>query len=98
MADPYDRRQHAALLLATIGSAEAHRSRAAEEMGIPEIFILDAPGFQTYRIYGRKTFTLRPQRFFHNWTDFGFEARIPAHIIPRHWWYTAASHSTVTEG
>ncbi len=33
----------------------------AEEMGIAEIFTLDAKGFNTYRIHGKKTFRLWPQ-------------------------------------
>lgn len=32
----------------------------AEETGIDEILTLDVRGFQIYRIYGRKAFTLRP--------------------------------------
>ncbi len=34
----------------------------AEEMGINEMFTLDHRGFNTYRIHGRKAFTLWPGR------------------------------------
>ena len=32
----------------------------AEETGIQEVFTLDARGFQTYRIHGKKLFTILP--------------------------------------
>jgi uncharacterized protein len=32
----------------------------AEETGIQEVFTLDLRGFKTYRIHGRKPFTIRP--------------------------------------
>jgi predicted nucleic acid-binding protein len=32
----------------------------AEETGIHEVFTLDLRGFQTYRIHGKKSFTIRP--------------------------------------
>ena len=32
----------------------------AEESGIQEVFTLDARGFQTYRIHGKKLFTILP--------------------------------------
>jgi len=34
----------------------------AEEMRIEEIFTLDAKGFSTYRIFGKKAFTIFPEK------------------------------------
>ncbi len=40
--------------------ADASLVVLAEETGIHEIFTLDARGFQTYRIHGKKRFTIQP--------------------------------------
>lgn len=42
--------------------ADATLVTLAEEMGITEIFTLDEKGFNTYRIFGKKAFTIFPEQ------------------------------------
>ena len=43
--------------------ADATLVSLAEEIGVNEIFTLDIKGFSTYRIHGKKAFTIWPEQY-----------------------------------